>query len=212
MAPRPNLYPLKTSKSIVYPSELQNPRTTDCEATKRDGNGPSVPPPLAYTEFLRALSPAFGSPEPATSGVTRWSFGRPLPSPVSLPSTSSSATFPSRGSSRQRTSTVSVPPSPMSAPRSASSSGVRRFRMSSAYPYSPYSPASTQSPQTPHIIRTPLSPAEWRRLYADMPNSSSGRTVSIHHVVTHTITLKRAPALAAPPKGKRRRTHERRDQ
>ncbi|KAF9893576.1 hypothetical protein FE257_010888 [Aspergillus nanangensis] len=205
MAPRPNLYPIQTSKTIVYPSELQGPSTSSSTSSKReDSNGPSVPPPLAYTEFLRALSPAFGSPEPATAGATRWSFGRPLPSPISMPSTSSSASFPRRTVSGKRTSSMSVPHSP--ALRSASSIGpIRRIRMSPTYMYSP---ASTESPQSPYMIRTPLSPAEWRRRYAESPD---GRTISIQQVVTHTITLKRTPSLDPPPKGKRRRTHESHD-
>ncbi|PKY02486.1 hypothetical protein P168DRAFT_184853 [Aspergillus campestris IBT 28561] len=209
MAPRPNLYPLKTPKNMSFPSELQDNPNVSSETTRREGRrtGPSVPPPLAYTEFLRALSPAFGSPEPpSTAGVTRWHFGRPLPSPVSMPSSASSGSS-FHGSESVRRGPMSVPQSPMTlAPRSAHGLGpVRRMPIS---PHYLYSPATTESPQSPYTVRTTLSPAEWRRRYTDSPASPYGRTVQIQHVVTHTVTFKRAPSLEPPPKGKRRRTHD----
>ncbi|KAH8423041.1 uncharacterized protein LDX57_000797 [Aspergillus melleus] len=208
MAPRPNLYPLKTSKNMVFPSELhENPLAKkNDEDNEEERTGPSVPPPLAYTEFLRALSPVFASPDGNFSSCPRWTYSRAPPSPVSLPSaTSNRATF-AAGEAVRNSPASSIPPSPLSAPRSASSAGgpVRRVRTAPSFMYSP----AGESPQSPYAYRRPYSPNEWRLRYADPPHAAQGRTISIQHIVTHTVTLKHAPPpLAPPPKGKRRRTN-----
>ncbi|KAL4804836.1 hypothetical protein BDV18DRAFT_142638 [Aspergillus unguis] len=218
MAPRPELYPLQTPKHITFPSELQeflqpaNPPSARCTDTK----GPSVPPPLAYTEFLKALSPAFGSPSGSIStpySSSSYTFNKQLPSPKSLPSTASSTSFssesaPSTGRGmRTHARTRSGPPSALSAPRSAtetSHSSFRRIRMS---PYL-YSPAEVDSPKSAHPVRSPYPPVERRVRYVDSPASAGGRSITIQQIVTHTVTLKRVPSLAPPPKGKRRRTSQ----
>ncbi|KAK9584164.1 hypothetical protein V6Z90_006714 [Aspergillus fumigatus] len=43
------------------------------------------------------------------------------------------------------------------------------------------------------------------------PRSAREGSLSIQHIVTHTVTLKRAPSLDPPPKGKRRRTDKSED-
>ncbi|KNG87730.1 hypothetical protein ANOM_005006 [Aspergillus nomiae NRRL 13137] len=208
MAPRPDLYPLKTSKDIIFPSELQEASSTNTSSSengREEGSGPSVPPPLAYTEFLRALSPAFGSPDGPDPTTTRWSFGRPLSSPASIPSSASSASF--QHGDDARASSTPVPASPPAPPRSASSVGfARRFRVPP-----PYIASVPETPQTPYMAHTPMSPADWRLRRAEPSNGANGRTITVQHIVTHTITLKHAPSLDPAPRGKRRRTHDSED-
>ncbi|KAL4998267.1 hypothetical protein BDV10DRAFT_167629 [Aspergillus recurvatus] len=213
MAPRPELYHLQTPKHITFPSELQeylrgsNPTPARCT----DGQGPSVPPPLAYTEFLKALSPIFGSPPESATTPYSCSFNKQLPSPQSLPSTTSTTSFPSDTATTvtaQKTHrrTRSGPPTPLNVPRSATEAGqLRRLRMSPSYLYSP---GAVDSPKSAHAIRSPYPPLERRMRYVDSPSSTSGRSITIQHIVTHTVTLKRVPSLAPPPKGKRRRMNQ----
>ncbi|KAL5047038.1 hypothetical protein BDW71DRAFT_180898 [Aspergillus fruticulosus] len=213
MAPRPELHPLRTPKHITFPSELQEylrPTNPSPACTDGNGKGPSVPPPLAYTEFLKALSPAFGSPQSATTAYSSSNssyLNKQLPSPQSLPSTASStASFPGE-TARQRTHTHthtrSGPPTPLNVSRSAvESSQYRRPRMSPSYIYSP---VAMDSPKSAHAVRSPYPPLERRVRYVESPADPTGRVITIQHVVTHTVTLKRVPSLAPPPKGKKRR-------
>ncbi|RAK92189.1 hypothetical protein BO79DRAFT_207345 [Aspergillus costaricaensis CBS 115574] len=205
MAPRPILYPLKTSKSVTFPSQLQDnaPHRSDMDQHE-PGSGPLVPPPRAYMEFLRALRPAYSGPEGINGSYTRWVRSRALPSPVSMPPTARSATFPP--GSVPKSSPTSIPPTPRGPPRSAREPiSARHLRASPQYPYSP---ATTESPQSPFTLRTPFSPADWRGRYIESSSDSNGRTITIQHIVTHTVNLKRAPSLEPPPRGKRRRTNE----
>lgn len=214
MAPRPELHPLKTPKDITFPSELQEQlRPANPSPKCTDTKGPSVPPPLAYTEFLKAMSPAFGSPQSA--GYQH----KQIPSPSSLPSTASTtSSFPgdapakrpqshtqTRTYSQTHTRTRSGPTTPLNVPRSAaepSHSNLRRLRMSPSYLHSP---GTADSPKSAHTVRSPYPPLERKVRYVESPPSTGGRSVTIQHVVTHTVTLKRVPSLAPPPKGKKRR-------
>lgn len=213
MAPRPDLYPLKTPKNLTFPSELQEYlRPANAEPARcNDGKGPSVPPPLAYTEFLKALSPVFGSPPAsANTAYSGYSINKQLPSPQSLPSTASTtSSFPgdasARPASRTHARTRSGPPTPMNAPRSAvENNHLRRLRPSPSYSYSPT--VVMDSPRSAHPARSPYPPLERRMRYVESPTSATSRSITIQHVVTQTVTLKRVPSLAPPPKGKRRRT------
>ncbi|KAL4990223.1 hypothetical protein BDW68DRAFT_154807 [Aspergillus falconensis] len=205
MAPRPELYPLQTPKHITFPSELQEYlRPTNPSPACNDGKGPSVPPPLAYTEFLKALSPVFGSPPESATTSSPYGLNKQLPSPQSLPSTASTASFSGNTATATKTHrrTRSGPPTPLNVPRSAAEAGqFRRLRMSPSYLYSP---GAVDSPKSAHAVRSPYPPAERRVRYVDSPGSAA-RSITIQHIVTHTVTLKRVPSLAPPPKGKRRR-------
>ncbi|RAK72870.1 uncharacterized protein BO72DRAFT_255422 [Aspergillus fijiensis CBS 313.89] len=205
MAPRPALYPLKTPKGVSFPSELQDDQPYGSDTSQQDAdNGPSVLPPRAYTEFLRALSPVYAGPEGLNASYTRWVMSKTLPSPISLPSTASTSSFP--GNIETKTSPTSIPPSPVASSRPVrSSSTLRRLRPLSTYPYSPI---TAESPQSPFTVRTPYSPADRRTMSIDTTNAGCGKTVTIQHIVTRTVTLKRTPPLEAPPKGKRRRTSD----
>ncbi|PYI32318.1 hypothetical protein BP00DRAFT_425076 [Aspergillus indologenus CBS 114.80] len=202
MAPRPILAPLRTPKNVTYPSELQDTplikhEDSQCEA----GNRPSVLPPKAYTEFLKALSPAYASPEGINGSYTRWMMSKTLPSPSSVPSTASTVSF----SDAAAVKPTATPPSPSpAAPQSAKEpTHVRRPRISPSYIYSP---VSLKSPRSPYKVRTPYSPMDRRAKNLDSPLYANSGTFTIQHVVTHTVTFKRAPSLEPPPKGKRRRT------
>ncbi|PYH42644.1 uncharacterized protein BP01DRAFT_346540 [Aspergillus saccharolyticus JOP 1030-1] len=209
MAPRPALYPLKTPKGVTFPSELQDDLPFGSEINQQDaGDGPSVLPPQAYTDFLRALSPVYAGSEGLNASYTKWMMSKTLPSPVSLPSTASTSSFP--GDGEAKTSPTLIPPSPViSARPSKESSSLRRLRPLSQYPYSPI---SAESPRSPFTVRPPYCPADRRARSIDTTNASSGRIITIQHIVTRTVTLKRTPALEAPPKGKRRRTSDSEEQ
>ncbi|KAE8150768.1 hypothetical protein BDV25DRAFT_106309 [Aspergillus avenaceus] len=201
MAPRPELFPLKTSKDIIFPSELQEP-PSNLNVTRREGSGPSVPPPLAYTEFLRALSPAFGSPDGPDPVTTRWSFGRPLSSPSSAPSSASSASFQQDDAARDIPALA--PSSPDATPRSANEAGpLRRFHVPP-----PYIPATNESPRSPYMLRAPVSPANRRLRRTETQSGINERQLTVQHIITHTITFKHTPSLDPAPRGKRRRTHD----
>ncbi|KAL2863779.1 uncharacterized protein BJX67DRAFT_362608 [Aspergillus lucknowensis] len=208
MAPRPELYPLKTPSDIIFPSELQEylrsidkPEPTRCS----DPKGPSVPPPLAYTEFLKALSPTFGSPSDYSVSASP-SFGKQLPSPQSLPSCTSTSSFPGDVISATRSRAPSNSYLPLPAPRSAGeASQFRRLRKSPTYFYS-Y--RGNDSPKSAHAVRSPYPPVERRVRYMDSPTVGSPRSITVQHIVTHTVTLKRVPSLDPPPKGKRRRANQ----
>ncbi|KAL4963314.1 uncharacterized protein BDV14DRAFT_176723 [Aspergillus stella-maris] len=212
MAPRPDLYPLETPKHLAFPSELQEPhRSANPTSTRCDGKGPSVPPPLAYTEFLKALSPTYGSP-PQSAGTpysASYPTNKQLPSPPSHPSTASTSSFPldtvppsSKARTHMRTHSASS--TPLYASRSAvDASHYRRMRMSPTHYYSPV--GAVDSPKSAHPVHSPYPPVERKVRYVESPSGVTSRSITIQHVVTHTVTLKRVPSLAAPPKGKRRR-------
>ncbi|KAL3446474.1 hypothetical protein BJX65DRAFT_308898 [Aspergillus insuetus] len=210
MAPRPELYPLKTPSQMAFPSELQEylRATSNPEPTRRtDAKGPSVPPPIAYTEFLKALSPAYGSPPlSATAAYSSASFSKQAPSPISIPSTASTSSFPG-DMAYTRPYGRHIPHSPQGVPRSAGDAGpIRRIRMSPTYHYSP---GFVESPKSAHpSARSPYPPIERKVRYVESPTTTGERSITIQHVITHTVTYKRVPSLAAPPKGKRRRVDQ----
>jgi hypothetical protein len=209
MAPRPDLYPLRTPSHITFPSELQEylRATSNTEPSRCiDSKGPSVAPPLAYTEFLKALSPRFGDPSETASAYPSWSYSKQLPSPDSLPSTASTTSFPGDIMPRPRSRPHSGSHSSLSAPHSAvEPSQFRRIRMSPSYLHSP---RGVESPKSAHSARSPYPPVERRVRYVNSPTTDGGRSITIQHIVTHTVTLKRVPSLAPPPKGKRRRVNQ----
>ncbi|KKK16244.1 hypothetical protein ARAM_006281 [Aspergillus rambellii] len=208
MAPRPSLYPLKTPDNITFPSELQEyiRATSNPEPSKQrgDGKGPSVPPPRAYTEFLKALSPTFGSPpQSATTAYSNYSFNNQLPSPASSTSSASTLSFP--GEMLPGTHTRSIPQSPLNEPRSAGEPGpIHHIPVSPTYSYSP----RVESPKSAHPARSPYPFGERKVRYLDSSSSTTEVSIRTQHVITHTITFKRVPPLDPPPKGKRRKGNQ----
>ena len=212
-SPRPSLPTLLTPRSATLPSELPrspHPGVGNFIKQEEDIDFIKTPiiPPTAYTEFLKALSPAISiASTPSTSQSTSFSDKSSGKStPTSQP--------PSAGSncscSREAQKTMSAPMIP-SSPYVRSSSArtptaLRRLRI----PQSPmYSPAA-DSPKS-SAMRSPFSPADWildgKTRFYESPRSSGHRPVSVRQVVTRTVTYTQTPVtpLDPAPKGKRRK-------
>ncbi|RAH44282.1 uncharacterized protein BO95DRAFT_444384 [Aspergillus brunneoviolaceus CBS 621.78] len=207
---KPILYPLTTPKTMNFPSELREQTFTtcldmdgSCSVEKRDDeeNDIAITPPPAYTEFLNTFNPIFSSPTSSRANFSKYMMDKPRPSPVSPPSSTTSTTFPSSYPSRG--SSLTVPPQAPTPPYSAKSPiQIQRMRLPPPYVYTPVS----ESPRSAHPLRSPYSPSDcWRIRPLDSPASDSGNSFSVRHVVTTTVTYKRAPQLEPPPQGKRRR-------
>lgn len=86
---KPSLPPLKTPKTMTFPSELRaDTGSSLSDNVKHEDGGMSTPitPPAAYTEFLKAFTPIFSSPSSANINFSRPSFDRPPAySPTSQP-------------------------------------------------------------------------------------------------------------------------------
>ncbi|KAL2004868.1 hypothetical protein VTN00DRAFT_3141 [Thermoascus crustaceus] len=200
---KPTLHPLKTPKSATFPSELHTSRSDSIK--REDGNSTPITPPLAYTEFLKALTPVFTSPVSAGVTFPKFPIEKPEDSSATQPSTATSGSFPS-GDAIKSASAALPPPSPFAPPHSAKSPGaLRRLRIPQSLAYSPV----TESPKSATTIRSPFSPSDWKLRYFEAPRSACGKPVSVRQVVTRTVTYKRTP-LDPPPKGKgkRRKTNE----
>lgn len=219
---KPFLHPLKTPKSATFPSELHDEilsSTSDAVKPELSSSTP-ITPPTAYTDFLKAYTPVFTSP--ASAGVTFPRFpldnksssnsnSNKLAPPASA--TTSSTSQPASAVSGSftfnepiKSATAALPPPMPSAgtPRSARKdpSSLRRLRIPpSSMSFSP----STDSPRSATTIRSPFSPSDWKLRYLEPPRSATtGRPINVRQVVTRTVTYKRTQ-LDAPPKGKRRK-------
>ena len=234
---KPSLPLLKTPTSAgpVLPSELPRSPHPDqaCSLLKiEDDIKTPITPPSAYTDFLKALSPAVSTPCTATSMKSSFSFSDRTGHLTPITQPSSAASMPSCNieTTKKRpelTSTQSaplVPPSPFVRPtlsRSSSTSSrtpttLRRLRI----PSSPYSSMS-ESPRsavprsaTPRsaVLRSPYSPTSWiiegkTRYFPDPPKSGCPRSVNVKQVVTRTVTYTQTP-LEPAPRGKRRKIEE----
>ncbi|PKY06412.1 hypothetical protein P168DRAFT_288358 [Aspergillus campestris IBT 28561] len=86
---KPSLPPLRTPKTMTFPSELRaDTGSSLSDNVKHEDGGMSTPitPPAAYTEFLKAFTPIFSSPSSANVNFSRMSFDRPPAySPTSQP-------------------------------------------------------------------------------------------------------------------------------
>ncbi|KAE8331245.1 hypothetical protein BDV39DRAFT_169265 [Aspergillus sergii] len=203
---KPTLHPLTTPKTLSFPSELRprtyytclDPDRPDKEIKKEDEDDEiTITPPPAYTEFLNTFSPIFSSPATSRENFSKFMLDRPRPSPTSAPTSSTSPSFP-KGNTK-------IPP-PYSASRSVgplpskSPDHTRRLPLPPPYVYT----SMTDSPRSAHPLRSPFTPSDYRLRAFDSPVSENGTSFSVRHVVTTTITLKRAPQLEPPPQGKRR--------
>ena len=218
---KPVLPPLQTPKSASFPSEiLASASPMSCLSAiikQEDCMKTPITPPLAYTEFLKALTPVLASPAPTSalpsgvpksSGSDGSSEGRDTP--TSVPSTATS--FSSSGTKDLKSPSIAITPS---SPRHRSQSinspnGLRRLKI-------PQSPAfSIGSPRSAALsalgsARSPFSPADWgldasgRRFFFEPPRTGCSRPVSVRSVVTRTVTYRRSPPLGPPPPGKKRK-------
>lgn len=222
MAPnnKPVLPPLKTPKTMTFPSELSPFTATSTPIIKREdglseeSSTSSLTPPSSYVEFLKALTPVFETPISAGPDFRRFNFERKRrPSPISVPKNetndgpkTTSAAFPSSSPVTSQKSATS--------PQSARlPTTLRRLRIPTTCVYSPISdsPGSIQTPGSARTLHSPFTPSDWKIRYIETPRSAGGKSVSVRQVVTRTVTYKRTH-LEPPPKGKRRKTMDTRDE
>ncbi|KAG8533150.1 uncharacterized protein KY384_001933 [Bacidia gigantensis] len=211
-SPKPARPTIKTPIS-AFPSELpRSPASARIEAIKQEDDLKTpLTPPTAYTEFLKALSPAVTTPSTGRSPIfDRLYSGKttPLTQPNSAASCPCSAYEPPL---KTAASAPIIPPSPynMRPPNSARTpTALRALRI----PQSPvWSPASESPHSACHSLRSPFSSADWnpdkmKRMY-ESPRSATQKPVSVRQVVTRTVTYTRSPItpLDPAPKGKKRR-------
>ena len=223
-SPKPTLPALRTPCSATLPSSLKTP----CSATlpselprsplpgqllevikQEDDLKTPITPPTAYTEFLRALSPAVSTPSTGRSPVFDRVSGKSTP--LTQPSSAASCMCSNHDSFKTQSAPI-IPPSPYMRPPSSARTptGLKRLRI----PQSPAWSPCTDSPKScsrSSTLRSPFSPADWvldgKTRYFDAPRSGTHRTVSVRQVVTKTITYTKSPItpLDPAPKGKKRR-------
>ena len=207
MAPRPALPPLKTPKTMSFPSELYDSPIKESSGSSKTQkqNTASITPPAAYTKFLNALTPIYGSPG-AGEYSPRYNTEQKCRSPRARPTSAASVPF----SARRRSKTPGALPTPSSSgtPHSTAPGALQRLRRPSVL----YSPA-TCSPQSASTVRTSnsASTSDWKRRYIESPRSEDVDYFSIQQVTIRTINYRRAPTLNAPPRGKRKPSSHGRD-
>ncbi|KIX07544.1 uncharacterized protein Z518_02197 [Rhinocladiella mackenziei CBS 650.93] len=208
---RPVLPPLQTPKTASFPSEIVDTPVSAVIKQENAVAGTPITPPVAYTEFLKALTPVLASP-PAT-GVLQRSMSDESTctrySTISNASTSSSLS--SSRSESHKSPSSSVPPTPYTR---KTPTALRRLRIPHSPAFSPTtcgpSPRTTVSGMSTGGIYSPFSPADWNidsasRRYFDPPRSACPKPVSVRSVVKRTVTYKRSPLLDPAPKGKKRK-------
>ncbi|KAH1368230.1 hypothetical protein KXX35_005966 [Aspergillus fumigatus] len=216
IAPKPGLPP-RMAEDLTFPSELREPHSTryldagmaDKKAEPSEDQTETITPPPAYTEFLGTFSPIFTSSTDSRASFAKYMLDKPRRSPTSAPSSAISSSFFCYSSSR-RCTPVTLPPLTPATPHSATARSpdhLRRLQIPPPYHVSSASaiatPRSAQSLSS-RSLYSPYSPPEWPVSQGESPVSQNGE-VSVRHVVTTTITFKRAPQLEPPPPGKRRR-------
>ncbi|KAJ9262838.1 hypothetical protein DTO021C3_2952 [Paecilomyces variotii] len=201
---KPVLHPLKTPKSATFPSEIHSSSSSEPSAKVKgeECNSTPITPPLAYTEFLKALTPVFTSPRSPSVSFSKLVPEKPITSSTSQPSSATSTSFPAKETIKSASSLPPPGPFPQAQPASKRAT-LRRLRIPGSVACSPV----TETPRSTTSLRSPFSPSEWKLRYFETPTSAGGKPVSVRQVVTRTMTLKRTP-LEPPPKGKRRKTDD----
>ncbi|KAE8385230.1 hypothetical protein BDV23DRAFT_21326 [Aspergillus alliaceus] len=207
MAPeKPALRPLKTPKNMTFPSELRE-RTYTCLDADRpdkevkeenDDTEITITPPPAYTEFLNTFSPIFSSPTHSRANFAKYMLDKPRPSPTSAPSSTTTPSF--AGNNPHKNALLPTAPPYAPSPSSKSPDQLRRLCLPPPYGH----PYINESPRSATTLQSPFTPSDYSVRPFESPIGEHGASISIRHVVTTTITLKRAPQLDPPPRGKRR--------
>ncbi|KAL8843511.1 MAG: hypothetical protein Q9170_000015 [Blastenia crenularia] len=203
-SPKPKLPALKTPSTMTLPSELpRSPAPGMLDVIKKEDDLTTpITPPQAYTEFLKALSPAVSSPGTARSPCFSFS-GKSTPS--TQPSSAGSSCLSCAYDAQKTSSAPMVPPSPYMRPPSSARTptALRRLRI----PQSPAGSPATDSPRSASM-RSPFSYTDWyadgKSRHFEPPRTGCHRPVSVRQVVTRTVTYTRTP-LDPAPKGKRRK-------
>lgn len=168
MAPsKPVLHPLKTPKTATFPSELHNDSLYSRSDIKTENSLTTpITPPLAYTEFLKALTPVFNSPISPAVSLSKFPFEK-MTASISQPSTATSVSFPN-GGDFVKSATIS-PDSPYAPPISARSfsSGRKRLRISTAKACGKALSPTTDSPLSATTAYSPFSPSDWKLRYLE---------------------------------------------
>ena len=215
-SPKPTLPALQTPKTATLPSQLpKSPLLDRLEVIKQEEDDMKTPitPPQAYTEFLKALSPAVSTPSTGRSPIFDRVSGKSTP--ITQPSSAASCMCNGHDSLKTQSAPM-VPPSPYMRPSNSARTptALRRLRI----PQSPAWSPCTDSPKSSTLgsaksgaLRSPFSPADWalegKTRYFEAPRSCTHKAVSVRQVVTRTVTYTRTPVtpLDPAPKGKKRR-------
>lgn len=214
---KPLLPPLQTPQTASFPSEIvETPLSALPPAIKLEhGLKTPITPPVAYTEFLKALTPILTSPK-QTPALPRSLSSESAPgreTPTSGQSTSSSFSFSRQDTHKFTSPSVPQPPSSFVRANSAARTptSLRRLTIPQSPAGSPRSAATMSTAGlTSAMARSPFSPADWNldsngRRYFEQPRSATVRPVSVRSVVTRTVVYKRTPPLEPAPKGKKRK-------
>ncbi|KAJ4554292.1 hypothetical protein HRR78_002696 [Exophiala dermatitidis] len=185
---RPVLPPLQTPKTASFPSEIINTPVSCISAMiKQEDVGTPITPPVAYTEFLKALTPVLASP-PETGALQRSMSDESTCTRESIASTVSttSSTENLSKTDNQKPSPSSVPPTPYSR---KNPSALRRLRI----PHSPaFSPSTCgPSPRTAISGMSSGTPKGKKRKVEDpeMPPPPTTRDAGTVAVATFPSTL-----------------------
>ncbi|KAL1618976.1 hypothetical protein SLS56_010294 [Neofusicoccum ribis] len=222
---KPALAALKTPVSATYPSELRSPHLGTPTLVKReDGEKTPISPPVAYVDFLKALSPVLMSPLPTGVGSKFTFEERP---PTSRTSSASSATTLTSTSSAPTADKPASPatshassPSDSAAPSDAASDAAAKAAPASAtemrvtipppspfvrpmsartprlrIPPSPFS-AGVRSPMSARSLHSPYSATMSPGAWSLDGQNKDTRAVSVRQVVTRTVTYSRTPVEA----------------
>lgn len=194
---KPVLPPLQTPRTASFPSEICSTPISACMSAvmKHEADiGTPITPPIAYTDFLKALTPILASPPP--TALHRTTSDDSSVSINSNPSTGSSFSTKGNGESfKSPTSAYPVPPTPQSATGSQKRSMSGLKRLSIPQRHSPiFSPTTGPSPRTgfssaQSALYSPFSPADWSstsRTFETLatPRSACPKAVSVRSVST----------------------------
>ncbi|KAI1382270.1 hypothetical protein F4677DRAFT_440070 [Hypoxylon crocopeplum] len=216
---KPKLAQLTTPVTATFPSELsalsaKTPLSAVPDFIKEEFPASArtpISPPMAYMDFLKAMS----VPSPVVPGKRS---GSTTPEDESVqesaPSTASSEQTDCSCKCGNHRSPAGIPPSPYpTQPMSAPATGVTSFP-SLHIPPSPAvstvdSPLSaTRSPFSARSVRSPFDwEAALKSRYAPECRAQKSSAKSVRHireVVTRTVTY--TPRMEPAPKGKRRKT------
>jgi hypothetical protein len=207
---KPKLAQLKTPMTATFPSELsaclsaRSPLPGFADFIKQeDSLKTPITPPLAYTDFLKAMgSPLSG--EKASSGRT---------TPTSAPSTGSSEHSDcSCNCETHKSPTTTQLPTPFAYPSSAPSTArLARLRIppSPAFSSADSPRSATSAARSPFSARSARSPYDWdlksKGRYFDIksPKTHKSSVRQVREIVTRTVTY--TPRMSPAPKGKRRK-------
>ncbi|KAH9909184.1 hypothetical protein F4778DRAFT_217303 [Xylariomycetidae sp. FL2044] len=221
---KPKLAQLTTPVTATFPSELsalsvKTPLSAVPAMIKEEfptSARTPISPPMAYMDFLKAMSVSSPVIPEKRSGSTTPEEGSSQEL-ASMPSTASSEQTDCSCKCGGHRSPAGVPPSPFpSHPMSAPPTGATSFP-SLHIPPSPAMSPALDSPlsataRSPFSARSVRSPFDWesalKSRYAQDCRAQKSSAKSVRHireVVTRTVTY--TPRMNPAPKGKRRKTH-----